>query len=47
MNEFKYDDKITDSISTVYTGIINDLGEDPSREGLVQTPTRVAKAMQF
>jgi GTP cyclohydrolase I len=47
MNEFKYDDKITDSISTVYTGIINDLGEDPTREGLIQTPNRVAKAMQF
>jgi GTP cyclohydrolase IA len=30
----------------VYT-MLQELGEDPSREGLVKTPHRVAKAMQF
>jgi GTP cyclohydrolase IA len=47
MSDFIYDDKVTDSISGVYSGIIKDLGEDPNREGLLQTPTRVAKSMQF
>jgi GTP cyclohydrolase IA len=47
MSEFIYNDDVTASISGVYSGIIKDLGEDPSREGLLQTPTRVAKAMQF
>jgi GTP cyclohydrolase I len=28
-------------------GILNELGEDPAREGLVKTPERVAKALQF
>ncbi|WP_085536803.1 GTP cyclohydrolase I FolE [Massilibacteroides vaginae] len=30
-----------------YESIINLLGEDSSREGLIRTPERVAKAMQF
>jgi GTP cyclohydrolase I len=28
-------------------GVITELGEDPEREGLVKTPERVAKALQF
>ena len=28
-------------------GMLKELGEDPSRDGLVKTPARVAKAMRF
>lgn len=31
----------------LYKGVIEQLGEDPNREGLLKTPERVAKAMQF
>lgn len=42
-----YDEEVTSSISEMYTGMINTLGEDVSREGLMKTPERAAKAMQF
>jgi GTP cyclohydrolase I len=35
------------AIAEKYTGILRDIGEDPQREGLVKTPERVAKALQF
>jgi GTP cyclohydrolase IA len=38
---------VTDEVKTRYQEIINDLGEDSSREGLSKTPERAAKAMQF
>ena len=31
----------------LFTKIIENLGEDPNREGLVRTPLRAAKAMEF
>ena len=37
----------TEKLSYHYNEIIKLLGEDPCREGLVKTPYRVAKAMQF
>ena len=36
-----------DALSQNYKAIIESLGEDSSREGLLDTPTRAAKAMQF
>lgn len=36
-----------DALSKHYKAIIEDLGEDSSREGLLDTPKRAAKAMQF
>ena len=42
-----YDEECTKSLSSNYTEVIVNLGEDPSREGLLKTPERVAKAMQF
>ena len=42
-----YDKECTKSLSINYKEVIENLGEDPSREGLLKTPERVAKAMQF
>lgn len=47
MNEFKYNDEITERLAAVYRDVIKDLGENPDREGLLKTPERVAKALQF
>lgn len=47
MAEFNYDDKTTESISAIYRGVLSEIGEDPTREGLLKTPERVAKALQF
>ncbi|HTI09953.1 MAG TPA: GTP cyclohydrolase I FolE [Puia sp.] len=43
----EYDDKITSELTGNYKGALTLLGEDPEREGLLKTPERVAKAMQF
>jgi len=37
----------TSTIATSYAEIIDQLGEDSQREGLLKTPERAAKAMQF
>ena len=42
-----YDAQTTASIAEHYREILRLLGEDPEREGLVKTPERVAKALQF
>ena len=47
MKDDHYKEEITSSIAGVYGGIIRDLGEDPEREGLLKTPERVAKALQY
>lgn len=36
-----------DTLANNYTSIIEQLGEDPNREGLRNTPMRAAKAMHF
>ncbi len=38
---------IQDELAVHYREIIRLLGDDPDREGLLKTPKRVAKAMQF
>lgn len=43
----QYNDKLVDSISDMYKNIISDVGEDSAREGLLKTPVRAAKAMQY
>ena len=43
----KYDTEKLTQLQEHYKAIIELLGEDPDREGLVKTPLRVAKAMQF
>ena len=45
--EEQYDSKNIESLKKHYSKVLELLGEDPSREGLIKTPDRVAKAMQF
>lgn len=42
-----FDDEVTANISDVYKNVIQQLGENPEREGLLKTPERVAKALQY
>ena len=42
-----YNEECTTSLSSLYKKVIEKLGENPNREGLLKTPERVAKAMQF
>lgn len=46
MDDFKNTPR-TKKLSEKYEAIIEELGEDPTREGLLRTPERVAEAMQF
>jgi GTP cyclohydrolase IA len=43
----QYDESITNGLIKSYKEAIGLLGEDPEREGLLKTPERVAKAMQY
>ena len=39
--------RVTQRIAEKYRAVLKELGEDPAREGLLKTPERVARAMQF
>src|SRR5687767_1573638 len=43
----QYDEDITKKLIKNYREAIGLLGEDPDREGLLKTPERIAKVMQF
>jgi GTP cyclohydrolase IA len=43
----QYDDEVTEGLMANYKHTLSLLGEDPGREGLLKTPERIAKAMQF
>ena len=47
MSDKYYKEDVTSKISLIYKDIISNLGENPNREGLLKTPERVAKALQF
>ena len=43
----QYEDKITSQLITNYRETLELIGENPNREGLIKTPERIAKAMQY
>jgi GTP cyclohydrolase I len=42
-----YDEKAVEVVADKYKSIIENVGEDVSREGLIKTPERASKAMHF
>jgi GTP cyclohydrolase IA len=47
LKEEIYNDEMTDHLTDNYRAILDGLGENAQREGLLKTPERAAKAMQF
>ena len=47
LQSFQPNEEITQKIAELVTLQLGLLGEDPSREGLLKTPQRVGKSMQF
>lgn len=42
-----YDEETTSGLMETYRKVLGFIGEDPQREGLLKTPERLAKAMQY
>lgn len=47
LQQFNPDKARTERIAQHVTALLNEIGENPEREGLVRTPSRVGKAVQF
>lgn len=47
MKKVEPNEETTNQIASHYQDILQRIGEDPNREGLIKTPERVAKALQF
>jgi GTP cyclohydrolase IA len=43
----QYNPASVERIAEKFRGVLQELGEDPQREGLIKTPERAAKALQF
>jgi GTP cyclohydrolase IA len=43
----QYDEETTQELAKHYKEILRLLGEDTSREGLILTPIRIARSVQF
>lgn len=46
-NELEDEERKVEALASHITGILNLIGEDVNREGLIRTPERVAKVLQF
>ncbi len=47
VTEKAFDENLTLDIANMYKSIISAIGEDANREGLIKTPERASKAIQF
>lgn len=47
VNIDRYDEKAVSRIASHYVDILTTMGEDTNREGLLKTPERVAKSLQY
>lgn len=43
----QYNDEVVENIASHYKQILSAIGEDPKREGILKTPERAAKALQY